>query len=69
MRIRSDLCYCRQCAAILASESHSIYEHGLCMHAAFADFFEYHIEWDGDTDGRYHRDVFEASLVTTRNLL
>ena len=31
------------------------------MHAAFADFFEYHIEWDSDTDGRYHRDVFEAS--------
>ena len=39
------------------------------MHAAFADFFEYHIEWDGDTNGCYHRDVFEASLVTTRNLL
>ena len=32
-----------QCAASLASETHSIYEYGLCMHAAFKDFFEHDI--------------------------
>ena len=34
---------------------------GLGINPWFKDFFEYEISWEGDTGGRYHRDVFKAS--------